>query len=97
MKTAVKLYLWCSIGKFLFTLILSEHYVYSLVYYLCTVSLFCGEIVQVTSDENSVGEYKLIPPVFIPHANRGQGQTTRKWVPQCEFVPEEFDLSIFNY
>jgi len=67
-------------------------------YLLCTViGLFCGEIVQVTSDENNVREYKIIPSVFKPHTDRGQEQTTRKWVPQCEFVPAEFDLSIFDY
>lgn len=46
-----------------------------------------------TSDENNDVE-QLIPTVF---RRATSGQTMRKWVPQCEFVPDVFDLSFLYY
>lgn len=59
------------------------------------VALFCVKIVQVTPDENNVEQ--LIPTVFIPATSGPVDQTMRKWIPQCEFVPDVFDLSILYY
>ncbi|KAJ6636595.1 hypothetical protein Bhyg_15186 [Pseudolycoriella hygida] len=56
------------------------------------IGLLCLKTVPVTSDKNDVEQ--LIPTVFVQDKNGQKDQTMRKWIPQCEFVPEVFDLNI---